>query len=149
MDISEKGVDYETGHGLINCYRAVKEVLRRKSEREGTRTKRYMGREKGDELDVASLKERLKVVAVAIGFVAPDSQAKTLGVEPGDVIVSYNGEKIMTQAALRKQIKAARDAGVEEIPMVLRRGEETIEIQLKPGKIGIRSAEKYNEPVFE
>ena len=46
-------------------------------------------------------------------------------------------------------IKAGRDAGAEEILMVLRRGEETIEIKLKRGQIGIRAAEKYNEPVFE
>jgi len=29
-DVATPGVDYETGHGLINCYAAVKEVLRRK-----------------------------------------------------------------------------------------------------------------------
>ena len=34
-DIGPPGVDDQTGHGLINCYRAVKEVLRRKAIREG------------------------------------------------------------------------------------------------------------------
>ena len=29
-DVGSEGVDYETGHGLINCYAAVAEVLRRK-----------------------------------------------------------------------------------------------------------------------
>ena len=29
-DVGPDGIDYETGHGLINCYAAVKEVLRRK-----------------------------------------------------------------------------------------------------------------------
>ena len=29
-DVGPEGVDYETGHGLINCYAAVSEVLRRK-----------------------------------------------------------------------------------------------------------------------
>ena len=32
-DVGPTGVDYETGYGLINCYAAVKEVLRRKKER--------------------------------------------------------------------------------------------------------------------
>ena len=32
-DVGPKGVDYETGHGLINCYRAVKEVIRRRDLR--------------------------------------------------------------------------------------------------------------------
>jgi len=149
MDISEKGVDYETGHGLINCYRAVKEVLRRKCKREGTSTTRFVGREKGDELDVASLQQRLKVVGVAIAFVAPKGQAKALGVQPGDMIVSYNGKQVMAQAVLLEQIKAASDSGAEEVAMVLRRGEETIEILLKTGRIGIGSAETYSEPVFE
>ena len=35
-DIGPDGVDDETGHGLINCYLAVKEVLRRKSIRDAT-----------------------------------------------------------------------------------------------------------------
>ena len=32
-DVGPKGTDYETGHGLINCYAATKEVLRRKALR--------------------------------------------------------------------------------------------------------------------
>lgn len=31
-DVGPEGVDYETGHGLIDCYEAVKEVLRRKKK---------------------------------------------------------------------------------------------------------------------
>ncbi|MGE9271006.1 MAG: S8 family peptidase, partial [Verrucomicrobiales bacterium] len=30
-DVGPKGIDYETGYGLINCYAAVQEVLKRKS----------------------------------------------------------------------------------------------------------------------
>lgn len=33
-DVGPPGVDNETGHGLINCYKAVGEVLRRKNERQ-------------------------------------------------------------------------------------------------------------------
>lgn len=32
-DVGPEGVDYETGYGLINCYEAVKEVIRRKDLR--------------------------------------------------------------------------------------------------------------------
>lgn len=32
-DVGPEGIDYETGHGLINCHAAVKEVLRRKALR--------------------------------------------------------------------------------------------------------------------
>jgi hypothetical protein len=149
LDIADEGVDYQTGHGLINCYRAVKEVLRRKAAREGKPTKRYEGREPDDELDVASLEERVRVVAVVVGRLGPKGQAKALGVEIGDVIVEYGGEKILTRAGLREQIKAVRDSGVEEVPMVLRRGKQTITIKLKPGPIGIAGTERYNEPVFQ
>jgi len=33
-DVGPPGVDSETGRGLINCYKAVGEVLRRKKQRE-------------------------------------------------------------------------------------------------------------------
>jgi subtilisin family serine protease len=33
-DAGPPGVDFETGHGFINCYKAVEEVLRRKKQRE-------------------------------------------------------------------------------------------------------------------
>ena len=32
-DVGPEGIDHETGHGLINCYKAVEEVLRRKQLR--------------------------------------------------------------------------------------------------------------------
>ena len=34
-DVGDPGYDYQTGHGLINCHAAVKEVLRRKALRNG------------------------------------------------------------------------------------------------------------------
>ena len=36
-DVSHKGVDYETGHGLINCYAAVKEVIKQRKIRNNQR----------------------------------------------------------------------------------------------------------------
>jgi subtilisin family serine protease len=33
-DVGPPGVDFENGHGLINCHKAVGEVLRRKKHRE-------------------------------------------------------------------------------------------------------------------
>jgi subtilisin family serine protease len=52
-DVAQQGIDGQTGHGLINCYRAVKEVLRRKALREGRDPAAYTGREPGDELNLA------------------------------------------------------------------------------------------------
>ena len=148
-DVAAPGVDAETGHGLINCFRAVKEVLRRRCKREGRANKRYEGREKDDELDVAALKDRLHIEAVVVGRVAPRGQAKALGVRVGDVIIEYGGEPIHTRADLRDQIQAAKDGGAESVVLVLGRGDERIELDLKPGRIGIAGAERYREPVFE
>jgi len=65
------------------------------------------------------------------------------------MIVSYNGHEIRALADLRAQIKAGRDAKDAEIPMVLRRGDETIEITLGSGRVGIRCSPQYAEPAFE
>jgi hypothetical protein len=54
-----KGVDYQSGYGLINCFRAVKEVLRRKAIREGKDPKPYKGRIPGDEIDTSDIGETL------------------------------------------------------------------------------------------
>ncbi len=39
MDVDPAGFDYQTGHGLINCYRAVQEVRRRTGQSPGTNKK--------------------------------------------------------------------------------------------------------------
>jgi subtilase family protein len=56
-DIAEPGVDFETGHGLINVYRAVKEVLRRKALREGKDPSPYTGRVDDDYFDATVYKQ--------------------------------------------------------------------------------------------
>ena len=98
---------------------------------------------------MTSLKKRLKVVAVVVGFVAPKGQAKELGLKVGDQLLSYDGKSIGSREDLRAAIKAAKEGGAEEIPLRVRRGEETLEFTLKPGRIGIGGSERYNEPVFE
>ncbi len=90
LDIAAKGVDDETGHGLINCYRAVKEVLRRKAVREGKDASAFEGRVAGDELDVQALKRQL-VTRFTVALVQPNSPAAREGVRPGDAILSCGG----------------------------------------------------------
>jgi len=148
-DVAEKGVDPQTGHGLINCYRAVKEVLRRKAKREGRPTKPWSGRTPGDELDVGSLRKRLEIEAVVVERVAPGSQAAERGVQVGDVLLAYDGEPVKDRAGLRDRVRSAEARGAEEVSLSLRRGEKTIELTLAPGRIGIGTRERLNEPVFE
>ena len=147
-DIAKKGFDDETGHGLINCYRAVKEVLRRKAKREGRDAKPYTGREKGDALDVKAYVKRMKPDALRIRMVAPKGQAKQLDVQVDDVVVSYDGEAIDSQTALRAAIRAARKKK-GKIPFVLRRAGKEHTVQLDPGRVGIGTGHRYPEPVFE
>ena len=63
LDVGPPGVDDQTGYGLINCYRAVKEVLRRRAIRDGQDATRYTGRSAGDELDVADHNRRIEQAA--------------------------------------------------------------------------------------
>lgn len=146
MDVSTEGYDFETGHGLINAYRAVKEVLRRKAVRESKSAKRYTGREKGDVLDREAWRKQLEIVALVIMRLGPKGQAKALGAQVGDVLVSYAGKPIKTRAELQQAKQAAaKDA---DVPVVLRRGEETITLTFKAGPLGINAGVRYEDPVF-
>ncbi len=149
MDVAAKGYDFETGHGLINCYRAVKEVLRRRAKREGKPTKPYEGRTKDDVLDVKALADQLEIVAVVVQRMGPKGQAQALGVEVGDQLISYNQQPIKRRADLQAAKKAADDAKLETVQVVLQRGDKTLELTFKAGRLGIGAGERYKEPVFK
>ena len=72
------------------------------------------------------------------------SQAEKLGIQPGDVIVKYNGKKIETGSDLQAAIGALASS---EAKLVVRRGSELIEMTVKPGKIGVymRTVGKINK----
>ena len=146
-DVAAGGVDDETGHGLINCYRAVKEVLRRKASRDGEAPKPYEGREDGDTLDIKSLQAKLKSTKLKVARVQPGSQAAKLGVKPGDVFVSYNGQKIHSRRDMPRAKTAA--ANLKSIAVVIRQAEKSIELKFKPGPLGIILIVEYDEPTFQ
>lgn len=147
LDVGKKGFDYETGHGLINCYRAVKEVLRRKAVREGKDAKKYEGREKGDVLDIEATKKKLRP-ALKIVRVQPGSQAAKLNVKSGDIIVSYNKKPIATRQDLMKAKKAADNANLQAIPVLIQRGQKRIAFEFAPGPLGIFPRPEFLAPVF-
>jgi len=148
MDVADKGFDYETGHGLINCYRAVKEVLRRKAKREGKSAGKYTGRKKGDVLDVRALAKELGDLAYVVLRVGPKGQAAALGVQVGDIVLKYGGTEIRSRADLQGAKKAVTEAGVEETAVLLQRDGKTLEMKFKPGQLGITGAGRYEAPVF-
>jgi len=148
-DVAAPGVDYETGHGLINCYRAVREVLRRKAVRDGGDPSPYEGRQPGDTVDVKALQAKLEKTFLKVGQVLPGSQAARAGMKPGDIVVSYGGKSVATRQELilaRKEIVATED---EKVTLVVTRNGETHELKMGPGQIGFVPMAEFDDPVFE
>jgi hypothetical protein len=145
-DVSAEGVDDETGHGLINCYRAVKEVLRRKAIREGADATKYEGREPNDILDIdrqKNLKRRFTVAAVQ-----RNSPAAKKGVQVGDIIVSCAGKPTANMQQFRAAKMAAINSGSKTITVVYQRDAERIPIEFTPGNWGMAAGISLAEPVF-
>lgn len=147
-DIAKKGYDHQTGHGLINCYRAVKEVLRRKALREGSDAKKYEGREPGDELDVKTVSKNL-TERIRVQQVQPNGQADQQGVKKGDILLRYNGIAVTSQTALIQALRKAKDAGLKEVPVVFQRDGKEIATTFTPGPFGFVPAIEPSQPVFE
>ena len=148
-DVAQPGIDGQTGHGLINSYRAVKEVLRRKALREGRDPAAYTGRKPGDELNIVEAKARLTQFQVEVIRVVPGSQAATAGLQLKDILVSYNGQPIMNPTALRAAVAVAVQQRKEKVLLVIERQGEKKEFNLKPGQLGISIGAQYLVPVFE
>ena len=148
-DVAAAGVDDETGHGLINCYRAVREVLRRKAIREGKDPKQFAGRQDGDTLDIESIKSKLKSAKVQVGRLQPGGQAARLGVKPGDVLVSYHGRKI----ASRRDVMAAKRQAVadkaDKVAVVFSRGDQLIKGEFSTAAIGFVPQVVFDDPTFK
>jgi phospholipase/carboxylesterase len=73
---------------------------------------------------------------VVIKEVVPGTQADSLGLEEGDVILRYNRKKIKAYADLRKAIGSVKPEK-KEVEMLILRDVRRIRIRLKPGRIGI------------
>lgn len=146
-DIGPPGVDYETGHGLINCYRAVKEVLRRKALREGVDSSRFSGRSPNDEIDKVALRESLQSRKLVITRLQDNGPAEIAGIKPGDEIRRFNGMKIQTIDEWTKSIENHLKLPIK---LEIERMEETLTFSLEPGSMGIsRVTEAYDTPVFK
>jgi len=76
-----------------------------------------------------SIERHIEVEKLVVG-----SQAEGLGILPGDVILEYDSAEIETVSGLKKAIAAAT---TPEVKLVVRRGDNVIEMTAKPGKIGV------------
>jgi hypothetical protein len=68
-----------------------------------------------------------------ITYATPDGMADTAGMRPGDVIVSYNGRAVPTEADLRKETKAT--TGTDEVAVVIVRDGAQQTLQVKAGRL--------------
>ncbi|MEO0080514.1 MAG: PDZ domain-containing protein [candidate division WOR-3 bacterium] len=70
--------------------------------------------------------------------VLPNSPAEALGLQPGDVIISYNEEPVQNFDALEKAIASGPESQANApISIVLLRGEQELTFQARPGSLGL------------
>jgi tetratricopeptide (TPR) repeat protein len=70
--------------------------------------------------------------------VLPKSQAAQIGLQPGDVIESYGGERIVQSASL---VAAVRRLGESPRELIIVREGQTFQFQVAPGPLGVELRE--------
>ncbi len=109
-DIGPPGVDFQTGHGLINVYRAMQEVLRRKAVAQGQDAGSWNGRRPGDQFDAATyqawgrrLGGRAWVTIAGLG-----EAAQLAGLQVGDRLQTVNDQEIRSREDLHSVLASLR-----------------------------------------
>lgn len=77
-----------------------------------------------------------QIARPAIWRVLPRTQAETLGLESGDVVVSYNGEPVKTTEEL-VQLQFRSVASQEKITMTVLRGDADMKLDVSAGVLGV------------
>ncbi|MBX3460783.1 MAG: carboxypeptidase regulatory-like domain-containing protein [Planctomycetes bacterium] len=77
--------------------------------------------------------------ACRVTHIYPDSQAVTIGLQVGDLILEYNGQVISGWAQFGREARNARNAG--DITMVIDRNGVQMTLHLKGGTVGIEGAD--------
>ena len=84
-----------------------------------------------------------RIARPAIWRVLPRTQAESVGLEPGDLIVSYNGEPVKTTEEL-VQLQFRSVASPEKITMTVLRGDADMKFDVTAGVLGVLpDAERY------
>ncbi len=128
-DVGDAGYDYQTGHGLINCHAAVREVLRRKSMRLGQDASPFHSAGPKDITEHLQASRTQSEPFLTVVAVRPQSPAATQGVKAGDTVVSMNGERISNRTdydATRQKAKG------KTVTLVLQRGKKQTSYQVPP-----------------
>jgi hypothetical protein len=84
-----------------------------------------------------------QIARPAIWRVLPRTQAESIGLEPGDVILSYGGEPVKTTEEL-VQLQFRSVGSQDKIPMTVLRGDAEVKLEATPGVLGVLpEAERY------
>lgn len=78
---------------------------------------------------------------LVITEVIPGGQGEAVGLQPRDVVLSYNNHKIMTNTELRDALTSV-SPNAKSVIMIVEREGKRMKIQLIPGRIGIRLTEE-------
>ena len=81
----------------------------------------------------------LETVQVVIQNVAPDSQAQQIGLRPGDVLVNYAGQPVISASDLPDLTHLTKGAALE---LEIRRDGNPLSFTVKEGRLGIRCADQ-------
>jgi hypothetical protein len=143
-DVEAKGVDYQSGYGLINIYRAVKQVLYRKALREGKDPSPYEDCVE-DEIDIEALRGAIKS-KIVISKIRKGSQAEKLGLKKGDVLLAIDGVLVVNKRQFLDLGKKNRNN--RSIIFTLKRGGEKFDVAIKRGRLGASFKSVVQSPVF-
>jgi subtilisin family serine protease len=149
LDVGPPGYDHQTGHGLINAFRAVKEVLRRRAIRENQNPAPYTGRQPDDELDPQAVLKNMEGRQLVITSIQPDSPWDVAGLKTGDVVQNVSGTAIGSWLDLRGALQDAAAKRKQHVEVWLKRTGQQIKIQVEPRASGIQVKEEIPEPEFK
>jgi hypothetical protein len=149
LDVGPSGYDSQTGHGLINAFRAVKEVLRRRAIREAKDPDPFTGRQPGDELDPIAVAKGFESRKLIVASVQPDSPWQAAGLQTGDVIEAVSGTAIGSWLDLRAALQGAAANSKRQVQVRLNRAGQRVNIQVEPRGAGIQVREDFSEPEFK
>ena len=149
LDVGPDGDDPQTGHGLINAYRAVKEVLRRKAIREGQDPTPYTPQPEGDELDIQLVRKHLEGRRLVVSSVQPDSRWMAGGFQKDDVIEKVNEVKVTSWLDFRSVLQDSSAKGQETVKIQLNRDGQQMNLTAPSRPTGLQLREDNPQPDFE
>jgi hypothetical protein len=80
-------------------------------------------------------------VTVKIAGIADNSQAQSIGLQKGDIIIEYNKEAVLNEKMMVHLVSQTKPE--ENVSMIIRRQDKNIRLALQGGRIGIEILKDY------